>query len=275
MHRRVIVLFLGAAALGCGAMAQHDTAPERLELTFFDVGQGDAMLIRSPEGKTALVDAGPGDLAAQLHRLGVDTIDLAVASHAHADHIGGMAEVIDRFPVRYYLDNGMPHTTSTYRRLMELVRERDLTYLRAEPRALRLGSATIRVLPPDPGAEEQNDGSVGLVVEFGTFRALLTGDAETGALAHFVRLGVPQVTILKAAHHGSRNGVSPAWLAATRPQIVVISCGRENPYGHPHAWALRYYGGAGAEIYRTDRDGTITVLADGEGTYEVLTTTAN
>jgi beta-lactamase superfamily II metal-dependent hydrolase len=275
MHRRVIALFAGAVALGCGATAQHDPASGRLELTFLDVGQGDAILIRSPEGKTALVDAGPGDLTTELQRLGVDTIDLAVASHAHADHIGGMDEVIERFPVRYYLDNGMPHTTSTYRRLMEQVRERDLTYLRAEARALRLGSATIRVLPPDPDAEEQNDRSIALVVEFGSFRALLTGDSEIEALAHFVRIGVPQVTVLKAAHHGSRNGVTPAWLAATKPRVVVISCGRENPYGHPHAWALRYYEGSGAEVYRTDRDGTITVLADGEGTYEVLTTTAN
>jgi beta-lactamase superfamily II metal-dependent hydrolase len=261
-----------AAVLGCSASAQRDAIATTLELTFIDVGQGDAVLIRSPEGKTALVDAGPGDITADLDRLGVDTIDLAVATHAHADHIGGMEEVLDRFPVRYYLDNGMPHTTVTYRRVMERLLERDITYLHAESRVVRLGSATIRVLPLDPRADEQNDRSVGLVVAFGSFRALLTGDSETGALAHFLRTGVPEVTVLKAAHHGSRNGVTPAWLAATKPRVVVISCGRDNPYGHPHSWALRYYEGVGAEVYRTDRDGTVTIRADGEGAYEVLTT---
>jgi competence protein ComEC len=275
MHVRTIAIAVAAVALGCSVTAQRDAVTTRLELTFIDVGQGDAVLIRSPEGKTALVDAGPGDITADLYRLAVDTIDLAVASHAHADHIGGMEEVLDRFPVRYYLDNGMPHTTATYRRVMERVQERGITYLRAESRVLRLGSVTIRVLPLDPEAEEQNERSVGLVVEFGSFRGLLTGDSETGALAHFLRTGVPQVTVLKAAHHGSRNGVTPAWLAATTPRVVVISCGRDNPYGHPHAWALRYYEGAGAEVYRTDRDGTVTIRADGEGAYEVLTTTAN
>jgi competence protein ComEC len=89
------------------------------------------------------------------------------------------------------------------------------------------------------------------------FRALLTG--------------VPDVTVLKAAHHGSRNGVSPAWLAATKPEVVVISCGLNNQYGHPHPWALRYYGAVASEIYRTDWDGEVRVRGHHDGSYEVST----
>lgn len=94
-------------------------AADSVQITFFDVGQGDAAIIRSPEGKVALIDAGPdADIVTLLERHGVDTIAIAIASHAHADHIGGMEAVLRAFPVGYYLDNGLPHTTATYRNLM-------------------------------------------------------------------------------------------------------------------------------------------------------------
>jgi beta-lactamase superfamily II metal-dependent hydrolase len=154
---------------------------------------------------------------------------------------------------------------------MDHVRDSDLTYLEHTARTIRLGSISIRVLPPDSTAEEQNDRSVGLVVEYGAFRLLLTGDAETAGLEHLLSAGIPEVTILKASHHGSRNGVTPAWVAATQPEVVVISCGHDNPYGHPDPWALRYYGMSGTRIYRTDLHGAVTVRADTTGAYVVTT----
>jgi competence protein ComEC len=84
-------------------------------------------------------------------------------------------------------------------------------------------------------------------------------------------LGVPRVTVLKAAHHGSRDAVTPAWLSATRPAVVVISCGRDNTYGHPDPWALRYYESVARQVYRTDLDGQVTIVAGDDGTYEVTT----
>jgi beta-lactamase superfamily II metal-dependent hydrolase len=152
-----------------------------------------------------------------------------------------MADLLRAIPIRYYMDNGVPHTTATYRRLMETLRASDVTYLQATERAIGLGSVRLRVLPPPAQAEEMNDQCVGLVVEYGDFRTLLTGDSQVEELNHFLGLGVPRVTVLKAAHHGSRDGVTPAWLSATRPEVVVISVGRDNPYGHPSPWALRYY----------------------------------
>jgi competence protein ComEC len=250
-----------------------DGAPpaDPAQLIFLDVGQGDAIVIRSPEGKVALVDAGPGDILSALRRHGVDSIDIAIATHPHADHIGGMAAVIRSLPVRYYMDNGVPHTTATYRRLMAALRGSEITYLEATARRISLGSVTLRVLPPPAAGEEHNNRSIGLVLEYGAFRALLTGDSEVEELDYFLSRGVPEVTVLKAAHHGARDAVTPAWLDATRPEVVVISSGRGNPYGHPDPWALRYYQAVAKEIYRTDVDGEIVMTVWPDGKYGVLT----
>jgi beta-lactamase superfamily II metal-dependent hydrolase len=259
------------AALVAACTPASSQYADALQITFLDVGQGDAVLIRSPEGKVALVDAGPSPIAGPLHRrYGVDTIDLAVATHPHADHIGGMAGVLQAFPVRYYMDNGEAHTTSTYGHLMEVVRRSDIVYLQATARTIELGSARITVLPPPERAAGQNNRSIGLLLEYGEFRALLTGDSETEELDHFLALGVPDVTLLKAAHHGSRDAVTPAWLAASKPEVVVVTVGRGNAYGHPHPWALRYYETTGT-VYRTDLHGDVTVLGTQDGGFEVST----
>lgn len=111
-----------------------------LRVTFLDVGQGDAVLLQAPEGQTALVDAGRGDVVPLLREMGVEQIDLLVATHPHADHIGGMAGVIQSMPVRFYMDNGQPHTTATYRRLVAALEARpEITYLEAVPRTISLG----------------------------------------------------------------------------------------------------------------------------------------
>ncbi len=266
MLAAALLALLGALG-GSPALAQDTT---RAELVFLDVGQGDAIVVRSPEGKTALIDAGPQSIVPQLRTLGIDTIALAIASHPHADHIGGMEAVLRAFPVRYYMDNGVPHTTATYRSLMRWVERSGVTYLQATARTVTLGSVTLRILPPLRVASNLNDQSVGVIVQFGSFRAILPGDAQWDALQYFATLGVPQVTVLKAAHHGSDNGVTPAWLAATRPKLVVISCGAGNTYGHPHPHALRLYQAA-ATVYRTDLDGQITIHAARDGSAEVTT----
>ncbi len=271
---RIITLFAFLPAFWPGAAAQP--APQdtpALELIFLSVGQGDGVVIRSPEGRVVLVDAGPASgIVRVLREREIDSIDLAISTHPHADHIGGMDEVIRQLPVRYYMDNGVPHTTSIYRNLLRTVERSEVTYLAPVARRIGLGSLSLQVLPPPDGDTlALNNRSVGVVAEFGEFRALLTGDSEIEELHHFLRLGVPPVTVLKAAHHGSRDAVSPAWLSATKPAVVVISCGPDNPYGHPHPWALRYYQAVASEVYRTDRHGEVTVRGHRDGTYAVVT----
>ncbi|MGD8867057.1 MAG: MBL fold metallo-hydrolase [Gemmatimonadales bacterium] len=261
------------AGCWCSRSEAGGSAARAARLVFLDVGQGDAIVVISPEQRVALIDAGPRgqDILGQLRRHGVDTVDVAIATHPHADHIGGFAAVFAALPVRYFMDNGVPHTTATYRGLLEIVRVSGVTYLEATDRTLSLGSVTLRVLPPPAEATNLNSSSIGVIVEYGGFRALLTGDAEAEELNHFLQLGVPDVDVLKAAHHGARDAVTPAWLAATRPEVVVISCGRDNPYGHPDPWALRYYETGARQVYRTDLDGEVIVMIGEEGRYSVMT----
>ena len=244
----------------------------QVQLIFLDVGQGDAIVVRSPEGKIALVDSGnDGAIVYQLQALGIDSIDIAIASHPHADHIGGMAAVLRNFPVRYYMDNGVPHTTATYRELLRTVSNSDITYLQPTARTIELGSVRIHVFPPMERARNLNNQSVGLLIEYGEFAAWLSGDSEIEELNHFLSLGVPSVDVLKAAHHGSRDAVSPGWLSATKPDAVVISVGLDNTYGHPDPWAIRYYDASSDFIYRTDHHGQVTIRGNLDGTFEVTT----
>ena len=216
--RRRGALFVAVAC--CFAPAACDAQPEPVQVTFLDVGQGDAVLIQSPEGQTALVDAGPGaDITSALEALGVTQLDLVVATHPHADHIGGMLQVIRSVPVRFYMDNGQPYTTATYLSLMrELQGRSDITYLEAVPRTLELGSVRIDVLPlPALRSSNPNEQSVGLVVEYGDFRAFLSGDSEVPELMHWVRSGVvPDVTGAPAA------GVAHACSSATCLRVSWI-----------------------------------------------------
>jgi competence protein ComEC len=256
---------------GARADPEPDSAAP-LELRFLDVGQGDATLLRG-SGRTVLVDAGPSDrIVARLRELGVRSIDLLVASHNHADHIGGMDAVLDSFPVRSFLDNGHPATTRIQERVLERVEAKGVAYLRATPRAISLGDARLRVIPAPEGVggDEQNNRSVSLLVERGDFQALLTGDSEVELLnALLERSPPPDVEVLKAAHHGSRNGVTPAWLARTRPEVVVVSVGEDNAYGHPHPAALRYFCAGGRRVFRTDQAGDVVVRVAPAGGYEI------
>lgn len=243
--------------------------PAQLELRFLNVGQADAALIREG-GKTALIDAGSAGVTSYLRALGIDTIDLVVASHNHADHIGGMTGVLGATVVRFYLDNGVPHTTATYQRTIQAVQTSGAQYLRPTARTITLGNARLRVLPPPPNTGGQNNSSVGILVEYGQFRALFTGDSEQPELQYWLSTGsIPRVHVVKVAHHGSWNGTSPAWVQATRPQVAVISVGR-NSYGHPSPQVIEQWKSVGATVYRTDQDGSVIIQANRDGSYIVL-----
>jgi beta-lactamase superfamily II metal-dependent hydrolase len=211
---------------------------------------------------------------AQLRALGVDTIDLLVASHNHADHIGGMTAVLGGTVVRFYLDNGVPHTTATYQRTIQAVTASGAQYLRPTARTITLGGARLRVLPPPPNVGDQNNSSVGILVQYGEFRAVFTGDSEQFELQYWIEHdSIPRVTVVKVAHHGSPNGTTPDWIEATHPQVAVISVGMGNTYGHPSAEVIQEWQSGGATVYRTDQDGTIIVQAKRDGSYVVLNET--
>jgi len=248
-------------------------AQSALEIRFFNVGQGDAVLVRE-SGKSALIDAGPGSGAVigQLRALGVDTLDIVIASHNHADHIGGMPAVIGGSVARFYMDNGLPTTTSTYQRTMAAVRASGAQYLNATTRSVTLGYARLRIMAPPPGVGDQNNSSVGVRVDYGDFHAILTGDSEQEELAYWLQHAeVPRVQVVKVAHHGSPNGTSQEWINATRPGVAVISVGRVNGYGHPSLDVIAAWEAAGARVYRTDITGSVVILAHTNGQFSVTT----
>jgi beta-lactamase superfamily II metal-dependent hydrolase len=253
----------------------HAASPPVLRIHFLDVGQGDAVLIQSPEGRAVLYDGGQRGavLIDALARVGASALEVIIASHAHADHIGGLSAAVQAMPPRFFLDNGIPHTTQTYARLMEAVRASGAQLLAPEARTLTLDGVQIHVLPPPGDARlGHNDNSLGLVIEYGAFRAFLGGDAEGHLWAwwidnHAERLAPVQVH--KASHHGSRNGDTAEGLSRLMPEVVVIGTGAGNTYGHPHPDALELYAAIGARVYRTDRHGTVTVAADSLGVFSV------
>lgn len=268
---RIIGLFI-SLLLACASPALAQTL---LRVHFFDVGQGDAVLIQSPSGQNVVYDAGPSRtrMVEHLESVGVTRVDLVIASHNHADHIGGLAAVLRRYQPRFYLDNGVPATTQTYQRVLGAVEAADSELLEPTARRVALGEVTLQVVPPPGGlGSDQNNNSVGLIVEYGRFRLSLGGDAEQAQWGWW-HTQYPDtfqaVDVHKASHHGSGNGDSAAAMARLSPDVVIISAGRGNSYGHPTAAALGLYADQGSTVYRTDRQGTILLEVESSGRYMV------
>jgi competence protein ComEC len=241
------------------------------EVSFLDVGQGDGILIRSPEGKTALIDAGPSKAVVPLLRSrGVTTLDLVEVSHHHADHYGGMDDVIRAFGPRVYLATSSSHTTPQYLKLLELVRDRGMQAIgpTSAPRRITLGSVVLTVFPQPPeDFQEENNNSIGLRVQYGDVSILMTGDSEDPERAWWTanaRDLCADAPILKLSHHGSRNGTNAAWLDLVRPKLAVASLGAGNSFGHPHAQTLALLARRGTPLLRTDEVGTVTIRTDGK-----------
>jgi beta-lactamase superfamily II metal-dependent hydrolase len=266
---------LGRAALAGALLLALLAAPapaQDLVIRFFNVGQGDAALITSPEGKTALIDGGNADGLASydLSQLHVDSLDLVVASHNHADHIGGLQDILRTAQVGAYMENGVAASTATYESVHAFLVARHIRYLAAVPRTIQLGSVALRILPMPTPDKSQNNSSVGVLVTYRGFTALFTGDAEGKERTFWeAHAELPRVAVLKVAHHGSVNGTDPTWIKATRPVVAVISVGKDNTYGHPSSKTLSTLERAGVQVYRTDRDGDITVAVDSLGGFTV------
>lgn len=236
-----------------------------------DVGQGDSILIRSPEGKTALIDAGPTKDGALrvLRSKGIDHLDLVAISHHHSDHYGGMEEVVRELRPRYFLASHSGHSTRMYLKLLKTVEAQSITAIQpaSRPRRIELGSVELTIFPQAPeDREEENNNSVGIRMAYGSFSVLFPGDAEGPERRWWLEKHPDLVrgcTILKLAHHGSRNGTDERWLEAVRPELAMASMGRDNEFGHPHAETLSLLRRRQIPLLRTDQLGTITLQSDG------------
>jgi competence protein ComEC len=283
--RGTVVLAGTVVAVLLLPLAERVSSRGTAELLFLDVGQGDAILLRTPGGRWALLDAGPpsgfrgsGDppVLAGLRRLGVARLEAMLLSHPHLDHIGGAAAVLRELAVGVVVDPGMPFGTAAFVDVLEAADARGSGWRAArEGDRYPLDGVELTVLNslerdrPSAGGDVVNENSLVVLLSFGAFSALLTGDAPVEVEDAAVERSGP-VDVLKVGHHGSRTSTSAALLRGARPGAAVISVGRGNLYGHPHAPVVGRIEEAGTVLYRTDRNGTVRVLARRDGSFRVV-----
>lgn len=246
-----------------------------LTLHFLDVGQGDGAVLRTPAGHWVVIDAGPragnSDAGRRvmvpfLASQGVRQLAVVVVSHAHADHLGGVPSVLDRFDARLVLEPGERVADPLYYAFLDgLAAAAVRWHMARRGERFVLDGVGFTVLHPDPSwpgwGEDVNEDSLVLLVEYGDFQALFAGDAGFPAEAE-MRARTRAVDLLKVGHHGSRGSTGDEWLDSLRPRAAVISVGR-NKYGHPALPTLARLRRHRVEVWRTDRDGAITVTTDG------------
>ena len=257
-----------AAIVFVAAPVVSPAPPSNFTVSFLDVGQGDATLIQHPDGSAVLFDGGRPEarVARLLHQAGVSRLSVVIATHASADHHGGLAEVIRRFPVDVLLDGGDGTVDPDFRRLLADARTRGIPVAPARAGlALRAGGIAIDVLsppprPPGPPPEDPNPRAVVAIVRSGSFDLMLSADAESPTLAG---LDLPDVDAIKVPHHGSDDPGLGDVLQALRPEVAVIEVGENNSYGHPDPDTLRTLARSVPYVRRTDRDGTVRLVVDG------------
>jgi competence protein ComEC len=285
-RRRRLLVVAGWVALAtsafwiCAVPPHPQVRPGVLELTAIDVGQGDSILLVSPSGRTLLVDAGGipfwmhseldiGEdvVSPYLWSRGIHQLDVMALTHAHADHMGGMAAVLANFhPRELWLGVDSPSPE-----LQTLLREAKAlgipVILHKAGDSLEIGGAMVQVLAPprDAGAHvsRPNDESLVIKISYGATSALLEGDAEKKTEKQVAQEN-PEADLLKVAHHGSATSTTPELLAAVHPRFAVISVGAHNVYGHPRREVLDRLAEAHVLTYRTDMDGAITFYLDGK-----------
>ncbi len=248
-------------------------AEGELSVHFIDVGQGDSALILAPGGEVMLIDSGTSDsqydLLQYLRLYQVERIDYFVLTHPHADHIGGASAVFDAFEVSCVIMPDAVTDTSTYRNVLKKIDAEGCDVLFAEPdgRTHSLGAASFVLLGPTENyGDELNDSSVVLRLDYASAAFLFTGDAEARSEADMLErfpADAFDADVLKLGHHGSSTSTSEEWLDAVSPQFAVVSCGKNNEYGHPHSEILSLLTSRGVGICRTDRNGTVVFTTDG------------
>jgi len=280
LHSKKILLRLAGLAavvlvLFGIAFFEYSGESKALEVDFLDVGQGDAILIKTPDHERILIDGGPS--GAVVNKLGENLpffdkkIDLIILTHPHADHLDGLIEVLKRYEVKKILSTGVTHTTPDYLAWLEEIKKQNV------PMEIAVAGQTIdfgggvkmEILYPSEGlagksVENLNNTSIVAKLIFGQTSFLFTGDAEAEAEENLLAGNFDlRADVLKVAHHGSKSSTSDSFLEKVRPKFAVISVGADNQFGHPNAMTLKRLEKIGAEILRTDEDRDVKFLSDG------------
>ena len=265
----------------------------KLYIHICDVGQGDAIYIRFPDGRDMIIDGGPND--AIIGCLGKympfwdRQIDVVLLTHPQKDHMQGLLAVLKRYKVGHFLRSNVANSSQGYSDLQQIIRDKHvLVKYIAQGEHVKIGQVVISLLWPsaeqisksntagsasggiDPRvlgevAGDLNDYSLVFWLRFGQFDALFTGDADTRVSNGYVGsvLADRSVELLKVPHHGSRTGIDDAFVQWIRPKTAVISVGK-NMYGHPSQEAVHLLESVGSQIHRTDKEGDIEIVSDGK-----------
>lgn len=278
----VLMLVITLAVAGCmgavnGAESRiedNSSREQQVKVTVLDVGQGDALLIQTPE-ENIMIDTGDVDerekLLAELKKTGIQTIDKLIITHPHADHLGGAEVVLRNYAVKAVYDNGQPTTTKLYRKYLETIKQKQITYhaLYAGEILDFGGGVTFKVFSPTQemikSQSDLNANSIVGKLSYGDFSMLFTGDSEAETEKQILAKYGSELkcNVLKSPHHGSKTSSSLKYLQQIAPENIVISLGQGNEYGHPHEQVLKRYAKLNAKVYRTDKCGTITITTDG------------
>lgn len=270
--------------IGCilGWSHWHRLPHGRLIVDFLDVGQGDSILITTPDAQRILIDGGPeqtvltelGEVMPFLHR----RLDLVVLTHPHADHVMGLVQVLRRYDVGGVLISGVTYKSDIYDAFLAEVAEQHIPLTLADDDAdWRWGEVTFNVLYPfslmmGASVDNVNNASVVLLIEYKGHRILLSGDVEQAIEAELLAARVDlDADIFKAGHHGSRTSSTEAFLDAVRPDSVIIQSGEGNSYDHPHPETLEHLTERDIDVYRNDLHGRVRVKCGEEPACQIST----
>lgn len=276
MFKKILAIISTVTVLsfaGCGAQKNNiskvSTSSEYsgMSVTYLNVGQGDSELIQV-NGINMLIDAGTNDLVKDLKNRGIKTIDIAIATHPHEDHIGGMDEVLENFDVKSFYAPKVAHTTKTYENMLKAVKNEGLKIKQIkEGTNIDLGKDTeVQVYSPVKSQyEELNNYSPVMKISYGQNSFMFTGDAESLVEKEILNENKDlKADVLKLGHHGSHSSTSEEFLKAVDPSIAIVSCAKDNKYGHPHKETMSKLKKAGITVYETFRDGDITISSNGK-----------
>lgn len=268
------VIFMAVCAvmfIPSGESGTLQAASEKLKVHYIDVGQSDCVLI-SQKNKNMLVDAGDvgdGDTIVEyLKSQGIKKLDYVIATHPHADHIGGMEDVVDHFPIGKIIMSKKSHTTKTYVNLLKKIQAKGMKITEAKPgTAYKLGQASFSLLAPNSYryGSNINNYSVAFRLLYNKNSFMFVGDCEENAIADIMGNGMPvKSDVLMCGHHGSANSTTLEWVEKVRPSYAVISVGAGNSYGHPADAVLQILSGQKVKCFRTDKKGTIVATSNGK-----------
>lgn len=242
-----------------------------IEIHFLDVGQADSILVKTPDGKSMLIDAGNNadgqEVVSYIKKQNISRIDVLVGTHPHEDHIGGMDNVINSFDIdRIYMPK-VSHTTRTYEDVLTAIKNKGLKVTSPAPgTSFSLGEAKCTILAPNSdNYDDLNNFSIVIKLEYGNISFLFTGDAEEVSEREMLSKSFDlSADVLKIGHHGSSSSTSPDFLKKVSPKYAVISAGKGNDYGHPSSEVMNRLKNANIPVYRTDENGTIVCTSDGK-----------